>query len=152
MKTRFVLDAWAILVLLQGEEPAASRVKQLLQEAEGGQVDLYMSIINLGEVVYRVGNVKGEKEAEATLVEMRRLALTSVAATDEAVLAAARLKMHYAISYADAFAAGAAMALDAVLVTGDAELQRLEDRIRIEKLTVNREPRQERGTQSRREA
>ena len=31
MSTSFVLDAWAILALLQKEEPAASRVLQLLQ-------------------------------------------------------------------------------------------------------------------------
>ena len=139
MKPRYVLDAWAILVLLQGEEPAASRVKELLQEAEQGHSELYMSIINLGEVLYRIGKVKGEKEAEATLTEIRRLSMTSVAATDEAVLAAARLKMQHAISYADAFAATAATALDAILVTGDPELLRLGERIRIEKLTVKHE-------------
>ena len=93
----------------------------------------------LGEVLYRIGKVKGAKEAEATLSEIRRLAMASVPATDEAVLAAARIKTQHAISCADAFAAAAARALDAVLVTGDPELVRLGERVRIEKLTVNRE-------------
>ena len=35
MKMRFVLDAWAILALLQKEEPAASRVKELMDGARG---------------------------------------------------------------------------------------------------------------------
>ena len=139
MKTRFVLDAWAILVFLQGEEPAASRVKALLQDAEQGSIELFMSIVNLGEVVYRIGKVRGEKEAEATLADLRRLAVAFLAATDEAVLAAARLKMHHAISYADAFAATTAIALDAVLVTGDPELLQLKDAIRLEQLEVKRE-------------
>jgi predicted nucleic acid-binding protein len=133
MKTRFVLDAWALLAFLQKEEPAASRVKQLLEQAEKGNVELFISIINLGEVTYRVGKVKGESEAKETLDQMRRLAMTVVPATEEAVLAAARFKMHHAISYADAFAAATAKELEAVLVTRDPELVQL-DQIRIERL------------------
>lgn len=133
MKTRFVLDAWALLAFLQKEEPAASRVKQLLEQAEKGNVELFISIINLGEVAYRVGKIKGESEAKETLDQMRRLAMTVVPATEEAVLAAARFKMHYAISYADAFAAATAKELEAVLVTRDPELVQL-DQIRIERL------------------
>ena len=131
---RFVLDAWAILALLQKEEPAASRVKELMEGAEEGKADLFISIINLGEVYYRIGKVKGEREAENTLDEIRRLPLNIVPAAEEAVFAAARFKMRYAISYADAFAAAAAEDLNAVLVSGDPELKQLEDRIRIEKL------------------
>jgi len=134
MKPRFVLDAWAILAFLQKEEPAASRVKQLLEEAEKENVELFISIINLGEVAYRIGKVRGEDEARETLDEIRRLSLTVVPATEEAVFAAAGFKMRYAISYADAFAAATAVERDAVLVTGDPELQQLENRIRMEKL------------------
>jgi len=134
MKGRFVLDAWAILALLQKEEPAASRVKQLLTEAEQGNVELFISLINLGQVYYRIGKVRGENEAEETLDEMHRLSLRIVPVTEEAVFSAARFKMHHAISYADAFAAATAEDLDAVLVTGDPELAQLGDRIRLEKL------------------
>ncbi len=134
MKSRFVLDAWTLLALLQREEPAASRVKQLLEEAEQGNVELFISIINLGEVYYRIGKVKGEREAQATLVEIRRLSLTVVPATEEAVLAAAGFKARYAISYADAFAVAIATDLGAILVTGDPELGQLGDRLQIERL------------------
>jgi predicted nucleic acid-binding protein len=134
MKPRFVLDAWAVLALLQKEEPAASRVKQLLEETGKGDVELFISVINLGEVYYCIGKAKGESEARETLDDIRRLTLTVVPVTDEAVFNAARLKMSYAISYADAFAAAAAEELDAVLVSGDPELEQLEDRLRLEKL------------------
>lgn len=134
MKKQFVLDAWAVLALLQKEEPAASRVRQLLEEAEEGNVELFISIINLGEVIYRIGKVKGESEAQDTLDQIRHLSLTIVPATEEAVFGAVRFKMRYAISYADAFAAATAEDLGAVLVTGDPELEQLEDRIRMEKL------------------
>jgi predicted nucleic acid-binding protein len=134
MKTRYVLDAWAILALLQKEEPAASRVKHLLQEKRKDSVDLFISIINLGEVYYSVGRVKGEREAMETLDSIRRLSLIIVPATEEAVFKAARFKMSYTISYADAFAVATADELDAVLMTGDPEIERLEDRIQLEML------------------
>lgn len=134
MKPRFVLDAWAVLALLQKEEPAASRVRQLLEETGKSNVELFISIINLGEVYYCIGKAKGESEAKETLDDIRRLSLTVVPVTDEAVFNAARLKMSYAISYADAFAASAAEELDAVLVSGYPELGQLEDRLQLEKL------------------
>ena len=134
MRPRFVLDAWAILAFLQGEEPAASRVRQLLKSAEERKVDLFVSVVNLGEVVYRVGRAKGEQEAWASLDEIRCLPLTIAPATDERVFAAARLKMRYALSYADAFAAALARELGVTLVTGDPELESLRREISLEKL------------------
>lgn len=50
------------------------------------------------------------------------------------MFAAVGFKMRYAISYADAFAVATAEDLDAVLVTGDPELEQLGNRIRIERL------------------
>jgi predicted nucleic acid-binding protein len=129
-----VLDAWAVLAFLQGEEPAASRVRQLLHEARGQEVELFMSIINLGEVVYRLGKVRGEAEAEETLARIRRLPISIVPASDDAVWAAVRYKVQYAISYADAFALATAESLGATLATGDPELVELANVVPIEKL------------------
>jgi predicted nucleic acid-binding protein len=134
MKPRFVLDAWAVLALLQGEEPAASRVKQLLEMGLQSEAELYISIISLGEVVYRVGKVKGEVQAYQTLGQIEHLPLTIVSASDEAVLVAADLKMRYAIPYTGSFAGGTAQYLGAVLVTADPELIALEDVIDVERL------------------
>jgi predicted nucleic acid-binding protein len=134
MTPRFVLDAWAMLALLQGEEPAASRVKALLAAAGLGDVELYMSIINLGEVVYRIGVSRGEEAAWETLDQIRRLSLAVIPACEEAVWAAVRFKIQFAISYADAFAAATADELKAILVTGDPELLALATGIPIEKL------------------
>ena len=133
--SKFVLDAWAILALLQGEEPAATQVKQLLEVAQTGQITLFISMINLGEVFYRVGKVKGENEAFQTLTEIQPLALEVVSATDERVLAAAAVKIQHPISYADAFAAATATELDATLVTGDPELITLQEHYRIQPLS-----------------
>jgi predicted nucleic acid-binding protein len=135
MRRLYVLDAWAILALLQGAEPAATQVSTLLREAEQDDVLLLMSIVNLGEVYYRVGKVKGGDRADATLETIRSLSVEFVSATDDRVLAAARLKMSHALSYADAFAAATAKERDALLVSGDPELLALHGIIRLEPLT-----------------
>lgn len=134
-----VLDAWAVLAYLQGEETAASRVKEVLQEAEARQVTLFMSLINVGEVFYTVGRRQGEDAAEETLAELRQLSLTIITPDANTVLQAARMKMRYTLSYADAFAAVTAQELQATLMTGDPELLALTDLIALEAL--HRRPR-----------
>ncbi|MCA9871694.1 MAG: PIN domain-containing protein [Caldilineae bacterium] len=135
MTRHYVLDAWAILALLQQEDPAATRVRQCLEEALANKTLLSISIINLGEVTYRIGKVKGEDAAWETLQQLRQLPLTVLQATEEAVLAAVTFKIRYAISYADAFAAAAAYTHKAVLMTGDPELFHLSHEVKIEALS-----------------
>ncbi len=73
MSGQYVLDAWALLALLQSEEPAASRVRQLLLEGDRQQATLLLSIVNLGEVYYRVGRRSDRAAALDTLNDIRRL-------------------------------------------------------------------------------
>lgn len=134
MSRSYVLDAWALLALLQGEEPAAGRVRQLLVEGSQHQADLLVSMVNLGEAYYRIGRRKGRAIAAETLTEMRSLPLTVVAASDDMILDAADLKMEYAISYADAFAAALAARTGATLVSGDPDFIQLTGRIELERL------------------
>src|SRR6266487_4701279 len=122
MSDNFVLDAWALLAFLQGEEPAASRVREVMNDAQKGDVRLFVSLINIGETYYRIGKAKSPKEADYVLKDLYLLPMEILSADDETVLAAARLKMTHAISYADAFAAVAAQQKDATLLTGDPEL------------------------------
>ena len=134
MTERGVLDAWALLAFLQREEPAAATVNELLVRAARNDSDLHTSMINMGEVYYRVGRSRGRDAADSVLTSLKGLPITIHAADDDAVLAAARWKMHHAISYADAFAVSLSESLGAVLVTGDPELLRLEGRVRLRRL------------------
>jgi predicted nucleic acid-binding protein len=138
MSSSYVLDAWSLLALLQGEEPAATRVRELLQAAQEQRAQLLVSMINLGEVFYCVGRLKGQQEAEEMLDLMRRLPLRVLSASDETVIAAARLKIGYTLSYADAFAVAAGQQWEAVVVTGDPELRALQGAVRIEMLRRHR--------------
>jgi predicted nucleic acid-binding protein len=130
---QYVLDSWALLAMMQGEEPAASRVGQLLRAGERQEATLLLSMINLGEVYHRTGRRTDRAAAASALRDIRRLALT-IEPVSDLVLAAADFKMEYAISYADAFAAALADRDGAILVSGDPDFDALEGRIRIEKL------------------
>lgn len=111
-----VLDSWAVLRLLEGSEPAASRVQDLLDEQQP-----VMNWINLGEVLYVVIRDQGTTEGEQVLRDLRpRLRLDLP--PEQRVLEAARIKAEYPMAYADAFAAATALAHDATLWTGDPEL------------------------------
>jgi predicted nucleic acid-binding protein len=134
MSKQYVLDSWALLALLQGEEPAAARVKEILLEGDRQQAALLISIVNLGEVYYRVGRRSDRATAMDMVNDIRRLSLTIVPVSDEMVFAAADFKMAYAISYTDAFAAALADHTGATLVSGDPEFDQLQSRITVEKL------------------
>ena len=97
-------------------------------------MELFICIINLGEVFYSIGRKEGRDQGRETLAEIRLLPLNVVSATDDLVMAAANLKMDYAISYADAFAAALAEQLNATVATGDPEFRQLDGRIRLEEL------------------
>jgi predicted nucleic acid-binding protein len=132
--TGYVLDSWALLALLNAEEPAASRVRQLLHEAVADDLLVAVSVINLGEVFYIVGRSRGISAAEQAVVAIKATGLQMLPADEPAVLAAARLKAMHRISYADAFAVAAAERLGVVLVTGDPEIVGLRGNIQIEPL------------------
>jgi predicted nucleic acid-binding protein len=134
MSSDFVLDAWAVIAFLQGEEPAASRVRKLIEGAQEGTARLFISIVNIGEVYYRIGRLRNPKEADSVLKDLSLLPIEIISADDDTVLAAARLKMTHVLSYADAFAAVTAQQKDAILLTGDPELLALKRLVKIEKL------------------
>jgi predicted nucleic acid-binding protein len=130
-----LLDAWAILALIQSEQPAATRIKHLLEQSRlGDDLQIYLSIINLGEVFYIICRSKGESEAEKTIDLLRSSPIRFLPATEERVLAAAQFKARHRLSYADAFAASATTELGATLVTGDPELVLLAGEIPVEQL------------------
>lgn len=133
----YLLDSWAVLAFLKQESPADGRIIMLLEQAHQGTVRLLISVINLGEVYYNVGRLRGEDFAKKVLVELRLLPFEILLVEEEDVFAAARWKIQYPLAYADAFAVAAAEKYQAVLVTGDPELLALNEKIAIEKLDRN---------------
>ena len=110
-----VLDSWAVLCLLQGEEPGATRVEQVLVERP------VMSWINLGEVLYVLLRRRTREEAQTAVRDLAAIAHVQLP-SEALVRRAAELKAAHAMAYADAFAAATALTHDGQLWTGDPEL------------------------------
>ena len=120
--TASVLDSWAIVGWLQGEEPARTRVRELLEQASRGAAKVSISLINVGEIFNLIAKRHGAAAAERFLADLAMMPIHSLLPDRKLILGAARLKSRYPISYADAFAAQTALDQNAVLVTGDPEL------------------------------
>lgn len=127
----YILDSFALLVFLEGEA-GASRVKAALEQAQQGQSAIYLSLINLGEVLYITERERGLPLAQKTLALIEQLPLAILPATRERVLAAAHIKANFAVAYADAFAIAAARELNGIALTGDPEFTAVENIIQVE--------------------
>ena len=114
------LDSWAILAWLDGEQPALTRVDELIASRP------VVSWVNLVEVYYRVERDHGRDRADETLTELRATLSPDLPGTAR-MIDAARLKARAAIALADCFAATTAAAHDLTLLTGDPELLELAD-------------------------
>ena len=138
---RACLDAFAWLAWLQ-DEPAAAAVQHWLDEAEAERAECVTSIINLGEAYYRLVRVERRDQAESLWsMAMRETLPVSVKdATRRRVRRAAELKSKHAIAYADAFAVTTAVEFDAVLLTGDPEIEPLEGEQSLRVQWLSRRP------------
>ncbi len=134
---KYVLDSFAVLALLQGE-PAGKAVQEILEEAASGRVDVSMSVINLGEVMYLTERRRGAAVAGAALAYVEQLPVRIVDADRAGTLRAASVKANYRVAYADAFAVSLARELGAVLVTGDPEFREVEDLVSVRWLERSR--------------
>lgn len=127
----YVLDSFALLAYLQ-TEPGGPRVKAVLAQAEKKQAEVYLSIINYGEAVYITEREQGLPAAHKLIAAVDQLPVTIVEANRRLAFAAAHLKAHYPISYADTFVVALAQQKQAVLLTGDPEFRKVEHLVTIE--------------------
>ncbi|MEW6364916.1 MAG: type II toxin-antitoxin system VapC family toxin [Acidobacteriota bacterium] len=126
-------DAFALLSWFQ-REPGAVRVRDFLAEAEGSPENaVYMSVVNLGEVYYRVMRARGIERADELWNEVGGggVPITLLGASQSRVRAAAAIKGRHLVSYADGFAIATAKELGVPLVTGDPEILAIRDALDI---------------------
>ncbi len=127
----FILDSFAMLAFLENE-PGSSRVTELLIQASQGKCQVVISLINLGEVLYITERERGLPKAQAVLAAVEQLPVQILPADQNAVFAAAHIKAHYKISFADAFSVAAAKTFPGILLTGDPEFSTVQSEIVIE--------------------
>jgi ribonuclease VapC len=127
----FVLDSFALLAYLQ-DEPVASRIEKLLDNAAKEKCSLFLSIINLGEILYITERRGGVVKAQDALALIQQLPIEILFVDEQTVFAAAHIKANHSISYADSFAVAAAMQEDAAIVTADPEFHSVEAIVKVE--------------------
>jgi len=107
-----------------------------LEKASSGECELFMSVVNLGEVAYTVEIGQGLQAAKEAVAAINQAAIEVVDVDRALALVAARLKATTRVGYADCFAAALAQSLDAAVLTGDPDFRRLEGAVAIEWLTA----------------
>jgi predicted nucleic acid-binding protein len=136
-RTKIVLDAWALMALIFKEEPAATRVKQILEKEDPAIGSVNVSWINVGEVYYSIAQRKGLDAANEVFSDIRNLPVTIHQPSKNDILAAAVLRAAHKLSYADAFAVSLTQRLNAIIVTGDPEIISLNNVVTVERLARN---------------
>ena len=129
-KPRFVLDSFALLALFQ-DEPGAAQVDELVMKARKGQVELVLTLINYGEVLYNIEREQGIEQAKKTVAIIDSMPISIVAADRDLTFSAAHLKANFPMAYGDAFAAASAASLGGSVVTGDPEFRKIESVVSV---------------------
>lgn len=127
---KYVLDSYALIAYAEGEK-GVDEVAELLKDSLHEKAEIFLCVINWGEMYYIALREGGKERAELYKNTFARYPITMVEANKELTLQAAQLKAAHKISYADAFAAALAKNRKAVLVTGDKEFKSLEGEIKI---------------------
>jgi predicted nucleic acid-binding protein len=125
-----VLDASAVMTFFLNR-PGADKVEQLLERAAVGACQLFMSVVNWGEVYYSVWRAEGEATAQNIAAEIAQLPIDLVPATYVLTKLAAELHARHKLPYADCFAASLAATRDAPVATADTDFARVESHIQI---------------------
>ena len=121
---KFVLDSYSLLAFFR-DEAGADAVEKLLNEAAEDKHELFISVINSGEVYYMSCRKDGISKANLVWEAMQKFPLLFIEVNMDLALAAAKIKAGYKLSYADAFAAAVTIQKKATLVTGDDEFESL---------------------------
>jgi len=127
---RYVLDSFALLAYAEGES-GAPKVYDILTKSLHKEVEVFVCVVNWGEMYYIALREGGQERAELYRETIAKYPITLIEADLMLTLQAAKYKAFHKISFADAFAAALTKGRSAELVTGDKELISLEGEIKI---------------------
>jgi predicted nucleic acid-binding protein len=117
---KYILDACALLAV-SNKEKGADAVQKLLNQAEAGGAGIYISVINLLEVYYKLIRQKGPESASVFVKSI--LYASPVKIVDTVPFAvfseAAGFKTAFKVSLADAIGLATASCMGGVFVTAD---------------------------------
>jgi len=125
-----VLDSWSLLAYFKKEE-GGFKVKKLLKRAEKGGVDLYLCLINWGEVYYQILRSFGRERLRRATAVIEQSPIKLVEVDKELVTLAAEQKVVGGFSFADCFVIATAQRFSAKIVTGDPDFKKVEKLVDI---------------------
>jgi ribonuclease VapC len=125
-----VLDSYSVISYLERVE-GYDHVSKLFEECVSKDRELFMCIVNWGEVMFHALRVGGDKAAQLAEDTMRALPIQLVEVNKDLALLAAQLKATVNMSYADCFVAALAKKKKCEIITGDKEFKKLEKGVRV---------------------
>ena len=132
MKPKKLLDSYALLAYLN-KEKNFQKIKKVLSEAQSSGCPLLMNEINIGETYYILYRKRSREKAEFFLdTVLPGLSITVLSNSFEDIMAAARIKAEYPLSFADCFAAATARRENAIVLTGDPEFKKIAHMVTID--------------------
>ena len=127
----YVLDSYAVLALINNE-PGAAKVEDILHAAEEEDVQVSMSLINLGEIIYLVEHRWGQEKLREMLAYLESSPIEFYEVNLERILNASHIKATHLVPYTDAFTISLCKNIGATLLTGNRELDVVSGYIDIE--------------------
>lgn len=127
---RYVFDSFALIAYSRGEK-GAEKVAEIIDDGLNERAELFLCVVNWGEVYYITLRNFDLKRAELFRTTLAKYPITIVEANKELTLQAAQYKAFNKMSFADAYAAALAKLKKATLVTGDKEFKAIEKEIKI---------------------
>lgn len=128
--TAFVLDAQPIVGAIR-QEQVRPIFEGLLARAARGEIELRLTVVNAGEVIYGTERALGARAGHDALRALQSWPIVIVPIDLELAARAAWFKLRGGISYADCFAAALAHRDGIPVITGDPEFRRVAEDVEI---------------------
>jgi len=117
--SKYILDACALITLLN-KETGFEKIRDLMTQAESGEVSVCVNIVNLLEVYYDRIKTSSVERADAFLETTYNSCIEVLEHQNKEIIrTAGKLKANYKMSLADSFALATAVCQKAVVVTCD---------------------------------
>ena len=127
---RNVFDASAIITFLRNR-PGAEKVEALLNGATKGERELYLSVVNWGEIYYTIWRANGEKAAQQVAFEIAQMPIRIVDVGIELTKIASHFRAESKLPYADCFVAAIAKLMNAEVVTADQDFLMVNQQVNV---------------------
>lgn len=133
MAKNYILDTSAIFSYIKAEN-GSDTIERLLNSAQKGRENIFISFISFMELYYISWQEKGEEAAKELAVLVDALPVERVESSPRLTLSAGRIKATHKLSVADAFVAATALEKDAILIHKDPEFETLSSLVATIKL------------------